>query len=135
MHGAAAERDFAEALVLMADPETRQKRFVWFALTSFLSNAAMMSKYLDPGGPLDQIKKDRRTALRDALGVNKDSDVLPCTARDNVEHFDERIDKWVGQGANSIIELVLDTREDFEYLSYGKKSKPRLYHQGRGVFV
>ena len=134
MHSIAAKRDFVETMALIANPDTKQSRVVWFALTSFLSNAAMISKYVDPIGN-GEITQRRREALREILTINNDSDILPRSARDNIEHFDERIDNWVGSDPNTIIELVFDTREEYEYMQGRRTRVKRAFIVENGVFL
>jgi hypothetical protein len=133
MHGLGAEIDFNNLFQALANNETRQTRNVWFHLSSFLSHAAMISKYLSPINPCG-IKKDRMKLLREKLNVSDDSGVLPRDARDNVEHFDERIDNWVG-GDGTILEIVLDNRSGFDYLRGNEKHVKRVILQEELIFV
>lgn len=112
MHSLGACQAFTRLDHTVHSPETRQTRFVWFHLVSFLGHAAMISKYLDPVGRMNDQKRKRITLLKDNLSVEKDSPVLPRDARDNVEHFDERIDNW-GSDCSSIIECVFENRDGF----------------------
>jgi hypothetical protein len=93
----------------------------------------MISKYLSPINPRG-IKKDRMVILRDKLNVCDDSGVLPRDARDNIEHFDERIDNWVG-GDGTILEVVLDNRAGFNYLRVNEKNVKRVILQAELIFV
>lgn len=133
MHGLGAEIDFQQLIEALNNAETRQTRFVWFYLSSFLSHAAMVSKYLDPIRP-NALKRERMNALRDKLNVTEQSNVLPRDARDNVEHFDERIDNWVGSDA-TILEIVLDNRAGYDYLRIPEKRVKRVLIQEGLVFV
>src|SRR6056297_1395243 len=105
MHGLGARRELAQLDTALANPETRQTRIVWLHLTGFLSHAAMISKYLAPINP-KQIQKLRMKALRDILGVNGSSEIISRSARDNIEHFDERIDNWIEQEETTLVEMV-----------------------------
>ena len=109
MHGLGADLEFSALQEALSDNDKKQSRLVWFRLTSFLSHSAMISKYLSPINPRG-IKKDRMSELRDLLNVEKDSEVLSRDARDNIEHFDERIDNWIGH-RGTILEIVLDSRK------------------------
>lgn len=133
MHGLGAEIDFQRLVETLNNPAARQTRFVWFHLSSFLSHAAMVSKYLDPIRPND-LKRERMNLLRDKLNVTEQSNVLPRDARDNVEHFDERIDNWVGSDA-AILEIVLDNRAGYDYLRVPEKRVKRVLIQENLVFV
>ncbi len=133
MHGLGAKIDFSNLIKVLNDPNTRQTMIVWFHLTSFLSHAAMISKYLSPINP-NGIKKVRMELLREKLNVTVDSDVLPRDARDNVEHFDERIDNWVG-GDGTILEIVIDNRPGFDYLRVNEKQVKRVLLQEELIFI
>lgn len=134
MHGLGVRRDYQQLLAALADPETRQTRTVWFYLTGMLSHAAMISKYLSP---IDArgVKQARMSALRANLGVDDSSDILPRNARDNIEHFDERIDNWVGQDGNTILEIVLDDRSGYEFLSADQKRIKRVLLEKEMIFI
>jgi hypothetical protein len=95
----------------------------------------MISKYLAPVGKLDKTKEDRKSSLRSALEVEPDSEVLPRRARDNVEHFDERIDNWVRQGSGNIIEIVLDTKTELEHFQRGGARIKRVLLLQEVVFL
>jgi hypothetical protein len=133
MHGLGAEIDFGNLVETLKNLETRQTKFVWFHLTSFLSHAAMISKYLDPIGP-NALKRKRMTALRDKLSVTEQSNVLPRSARDNGEHFDERIDNWIG-GDGAILEMVLDNRSGYDYLKVSEKRVKRVLILDDLIFI
>lgn len=134
MHGLGVSRDFQQLQTTLADPETRQTRIVWFHLTGFLSHAAMISKYLSPINARG-VKRARISALRDKLGVDDSSDILPRNARDNIEHFDERIDNWVGQEGQTILEIVLDDRSDYQYLGADQSRIKRLLIKKEMIFI
>jgi hypothetical protein len=112
MHALGARSAFAELATLVRNPATRQNRHVWFQLVSFLGQAAMISKYLDPVGRMDTEKQARVAHLRQELGIQPDS-LLPRDARNNLEHFDERIDNWDGT-VGTIVECVFQNRSGFE---------------------
>jgi len=133
MNGLGAELDFCNLIETLANSETRQTKFVWFYLSSFLSHTAMVSKYLDPLRP-DEFKIKRMNMLRERLNVTENSYVLPRDARDNVEHFDERIDNWIG-GRGSILETVLDNRAGYEYLRAAEKQVKRILIEDGLIFI
>lgn len=58
------------------------------------------------------------------IGVN--SEILPRSARDNYEHFDERIDNWVDANATDILEIVLPYRNGYAYLRGSQKRVRRV---------
>ena len=134
MHGWGASRDFDALQAALAYQEIRQTRIVWFHLTSFLSHAAMISKYLSPINPRG-VKQTRMNALRSKLGVDDSSDILPRDARDNVEHFDERIDNWIGQEGQTILEIVLDDRSGYLYLRADQKRIKRVLLEEEMIFI
>lgn len=113
MHGLGAEQAYHELTVLVASPKMRQTRRVWFSLTKFLAHGAMISKFLKPISG-KSIAKDRSTRLRSVLDVDTDSPVLSREARDNTEHFDERIDNWVRDGSSNVLEVVVPDRAALE---------------------
>ncbi len=115
MHCSGACMGYISLIDLLNDPKTIQSRITWFQLTSFLSHAAMISKYLSPisKGHVAIMRKD---LLRKTLEIPENSEVLSRDARDNIEHFDERIDNWVGSGHGKILEIVLLDRDTFMHL-------------------
>ena len=113
-HAASALASYALLCDVLANHMTRQRRDVWFALVSFLTHAAMISKFLHP---IKASAKERGVELRAHLGVPNDSAILPRAARDNLEHFDERIDGWVERNEERILEMVFQDREGLEFLS------------------
>ena len=134
MHGLAAEIDYKNLLQSLANQDTRQTRIVWSYLTSFLAHAAMISKYLSPINPRG-LTKERMVLLREKLHIEDDSDVLPRDARDNVEHFDERIDNWVGDNVDEILEIVLDGRHGYNYLQADASRVKRILLQDEMIFI
>ncbi len=134
MHGWGASREFEALRAALADQRTRQTRIVWFNLTAFLSHAAMISKYLSPINPRG-VKETRMNVLRSKLGVDDSSDIVPRDARDNVEHFDERIDNWIGQPGQAVIESVLDDRAAYEYLGAEQKRIKRVLLEKEMIFI
>src|SRR5690625_1457182 len=115
MHSLGVEHEFRNMLQVASNPETRQQRLVWFHLTSCLAHAAMMSKYLSPVRP-QGVSHERKRTLRRVLEVADDSEILSRKARDNIEHFDERVDNWVGNDCGGILELVLPNRGCYEVI-------------------
>ena len=134
MHGMCAHMEYRHLDDLLRDDHSRQTRLVWFALTAFLSHAAMMSKYLDPIGK-GEVKSVRKDMLCQLLGVAAESDVISRDARDNVEHFDERVDGWVGTDNQSILESVLPDRAAYQYLRVAEKRVRRVLLLDEMVFI
>lgn len=134
MHALGEDVAYGNLLSALGKHETRQTRFVWFHLTSMLHHAAMISKFLQPVSR-QEIAIARGEALRRALHVAEDSEVLPRDARDNVEHFDERLDNWAGDANPTILEIVLNNREGFDYMRVADKRVKRLLIASELVFV
>lgn len=135
MHGLGANLAYQALLRTVEDVETRQTGLVWFHLTSFLHHAAMISKFIAPASRAGDVAKERGVALRHALCVPADSEILPRDARDNVEHFDERMDRWICDASPVIFEIVLESREDYEYLRVADKRVKRVLVADEFVFV
>lgn len=127
MHCSGACMGYNRLVNLLGDPKTIQSRLTWFELTSFLSHAAMISKYLSPiaRGHVATIRKHQ---LRKTLNIPEDSEVLPRDARDNIEHFDERIDNWIGGRQSNILEIVIKDREAFVHLRGNEKKNKKIVH-------
>lgn len=134
MHTSSAIASYQQLLHVLGDNTTRQSRDVWFVLLSFLTHAAMVSKFLDPVRP-DEAKGKRRVELRAHLDVPDNSPILPRDARDNLEHIDERIDKWVQRGDTKILEMVFDNRVGFEYVLESNGAVRRVLIADEMVFI
>ena len=134
MHGMGAHMEFKNLISALENEETRQTCLVWFHLTSLLSHAAMISKYLSPISK-NEVAIARKEALRELLGIDADSEVLPRESRDNVEHFDERIDNWIGSDNQNILEIVLPNRADYEFLRVAEKRVKRVLILDELLFV
>lgn len=134
MHSLGAKIEFDQLASTLDNPDTRQTRLVWFHLTSFLSHSAMISKYLSPR--LDnEIAILRRQALRVSLKVDDDSEVLLREARNNIEHFDERLDNFVAGDNQNILEIVLPDHSSYEYLRVSEKRVKRVLIYDGMVFI
>lgn len=134
MHASSAIVSYSHFLQLLGDNMTRQSRDVWFVLLSFLTHAAMVSKFLDPIHP-KEAKKERGEALRAHLGIADDSVLLTRDARDNLEHIDERIDRWVQRGDTKILEMVFENRAGFDYICEHNGAIRRVLIADEMVFV
>lgn len=133
MHALGARTEYGRLVAALASDNTRQTRAVWFHLTSFLAHSAMISKYLSPVSK-NNVSEVRKKTLKGLLSVNDDSDVLPRDTRDNVEHFDERIDKWVGR-TQDIVEMVLLNRASHDLIRVAEKRVKRLLILDEMVFI
>jgi len=94
----------------------------------------MISKFLAPISK-KEVAQARRKAWRDALGVGAESEILPRDARDNIEHFDERMDGWIGDKNPTVLEIVVPTRAGYEFLRIADKRVKRLLIADELVFV
>lgn len=136
MHHLGANTEFLKFQETLRNERNRQKRIVWFHLTSFLSHGAMISKYLSPiARSPSAIALERKQRLRELLGVDANSEVLPRTTRDNVEHFDERVDNWVEEDAKSILEIVFENRKAYDFLMADEKRVKRVLLLDEMVFI
>ena len=126
MHGFGAEVYFNKLTSALASQENNQSHIVWLYLSTFLAHTAMISKYLKPTGTKDngknKVAKDRAKQLKAILKINDKAKLLTRNARDNLEHFDERIDNWIDTG-KGVLQMVVDNREGYEYLSHNKNIK------------
>jgi hypothetical protein len=134
MHSLGASIEFAQLKSSLDSPEANQSRLVWFHLTSFLSHSAMIAKFLSPICKTS-IAILRKKRLRDCLMVGDDSDVLPRETRDNIEHFDERLDNWVEEDNQTIFEMVLSDQIDYDFLRVGEKRVKRVLIQDEMIFI
>ena len=132
MHAYGAEVDMLYMDEILQNPQTVQSRLVWFHLSSFLSHAAMISKLLTP---ISKNSKARGDALKAMLNIAANSDVIPRTARDNTEHFDERIDNWVSANATSILEIVLQDRNGYNFLRGAEKRVRRVLLKQEYIYI
>jgi hypothetical protein len=134
MHAYGVEVDNQRMGYLLDDAGTIQSRLVWFHLSSLLSHAAMISKIVSPISR-NAVATDRSNAIKAAIGIAGDSEVLPRNARDNTEHFDERMDNWVSADANEILEIVLPNRNGYNYLGRAETRIRRVLLKEEYVFV
>ena len=134
MHVSSALVSYSQLLRLLSDGKERQSRNVWFVLLSFLTHAAMVSKLLDPIRP-EGAKEDRGTALRKHLEVEDGSAILSRAARDNLEHIDERIDRWTKRGLTSVLEMVFEDRAGFEFIAHEDAAIRRVLIQDEMIFI
>ena len=60
---------------------------------------------------------------------------MPRDTRDNVEHFDERIDNWVGGENQNLLEIVLPGRDGYNFMHVSEKRVKRVLILNELVFV
>ena len=131
MHVTCALASIEQVQTLLAVSETRQRRDVWFHLTSFLTHTAMVSKIICPSDKANQ----RGEAMLKHLEVPDDSPLLARSARNNAEHIDERIDRWVNRGNAKVLEMVLDDRESFNYIANEDTAIRRVLIQNEMIYI
>lgn len=134
MHSLGAKIAFAQLKSTLDIFETNQSRLVWFHMMSFLSHSAMISKFLSPISKTG-VAILRKKRLRDSLGVDGDSEVLTRDTRDNIEHFDERLDNWVEGDVQTILEMVLPDQTGYDFLRVGEKRVKRVLIQDEMIFI
>lgn len=134
VHTASSISSYQQLLALLENYDTRQSRGVWFVLVSFLTHAAIVSKFLDPiKGDASTI--ERGNDLRAHLEVPEGSPILPRAARDNLEHIDERIDNWVERKEEALLEMVFPDREGFNHITSRKPAIRRVLIADEMVFI
>ncbi|KFD43965.1 hypothetical protein ACF049_19070 [Cellulosimicrobium funkei] len=105
---------------------------VWAELQGAMTAGIILSRMLRPTGvrpraPLSRTKSEKRSAdrgaeLRGLLSVEEESPLLKISAiRDPIEHFDERIDRAVEQGAVSVSDFFIAKQG---YLATGPTQLP-----------
>jgi len=77
---------------------------VFRSLHSLLTHASNVSKLLWPPRPKQHNAKARGHELRGILGITDQSPLKSRELRNNLEHFDERLDEWV----KSPIAMIVD---------------------------
>jgi len=103
---------------MLANKNSLQSREVWFLAQSFLTHTAMVSKMFAPSR---KEQKYRGSLLREHLSIQDHSPILPRDARDNLEHIDERVNRWVKDRKNGFVEMVFITEDKF-----GKRAETNL---------
>jgi len=133
MHGFGASFYFNKLTSSLASQEDKQSHIVWLYLSSFLAHTAMISKYLKPIRKTNKTAKDRATQLKAILNIHDKAELLTRNARDNLEHFDERIDNWINS-EKGVLQIVFDNRQDYGYLSHEKNIK-RVILRNELIFI
>lgn len=134
MNGIGAQHSFDKMSELLACEATIQSRLVWVHLASFLSHCAMISKYLSPKSP-SGAQKIRMDSLRNALQIDDNSDILTRKARNNIEHFDTRMDNWIGKRVSTVLEVVFLNRAKYTFLNAGEKKIKRVILRDELIFI
>jgi hypothetical protein len=134
IHARAALGAFEEMRRWLADARTRQRREVWVVLQGFLVHTGMVSKLLSPPTKA-LVSRNRGETLRAHLNVPADSALLDRSARNAIEHLDERMDNWLKGGHSGFLECVFENRKAFEYLRKDRYCVRRVFLMEEMVFV
>ena len=109
--------------------EPDHNRF-WPGFEDFVLATAQMSKMFWPitsgSEAAKKAKAARGSRLRHLLGVAEDSPIYSRACRNHLEHFDERIDTWLGAGTRGL-------RFDFNVFSGYSDDDPALRQQMRAI--
>jgi hypothetical protein len=84
-------------------PATRERsEQMWFALQAILTAAANINKTLWSGArePTRTEQITERKLIRDALKLSDDSCLRAIDVRNSLEHFDDRLTHWYGDGSS-----------------------------------
>jgi hypothetical protein len=102
------------------------------ALQNLVNHAAALSRYFWPSRDKD-IHKDRSVHLQRRFGVDDNSPLKSRDLRDSIEHFDERLDRYVASGITGHIVpfFVGRTPEDSQVPLHIF----RAYYLDTGIFV
>lgn len=86
----------------LVNPISKDITEFWFYAQGFLISAANISKLLwGSDKPEDNRKRYKeRSPLREKLGINSDSALNDRRVRNCYEHFDEKIEHWIGKTKN-----------------------------------
>ncbi|WP_156383956.1 hypothetical protein [Methylobacterium sp. Leaf456] len=115
---ALAEQHYGAVSALLADFDTRQSRYVWAHIHAFLTHMAMVSKMVSsPNAHRSPTARARGEALVSALNIDSSSVIFDRNARNNVEHLDERLDLWIESDSHTLLEVVLDNRSAFDFMT------------------
>jgi hypothetical protein len=125
---------YGELRRLVTNPETRQRRDCWAHMQSLLAHTAMISKFMNPPNN-SAVSRARAKTLRDAFGVEDRSPIFSRSARNNVEHLDERIDKWISTGPERVLEMAFDNREGYDFLNRPEAGEQRRWFVKRVYLV
>lgn len=134
LHATIALEEYQSMQKLLDDVDTRQHRAVWVRLQSFLSHAGMVSKLFAPPTK-NSISKDRGKKLSKHLEISKTSPLLNRSARNAIEHLDERMDNWLKGNQSGFLECVFMDRQGLNYLDTSRWSVRRVLILDEMIFV
>jgi hypothetical protein len=134
LHSIIALNEFEAMRDMLSEPDYRQHRGVWVRLQAFLSHAGMVSKLFSP--PTDYaLSKARGERLSQHLNVTSLSPLMDRTARNAIEHLDERMDNWLKNGKSGFLECVFLDRAGFDFLDKSRWSVRRVLLLEEMVFI
>lgn len=118
------------------------------AIQGLLSAAAMVSKMLWPnppsvgtdGKPLDEEQQalrqwatERGRVLRQPLGIKAMPILERRAVRNSLEHFDDRLDKWLMEGSRCVIDRNIGPRDSLVVVDGETPRHLRLIDPTRGT--
>lgn len=98
----------------LADVEQRQRREVWAHLQAFLMHTGLISKLANPPSSAAAVRGNLVCRL---FGIEGGSSIFDRAGRNNVEHFDERLDLWLNDTSRCLLEIVLPDEASFQYFT------------------
>ncbi|MDG2518403.1 hypothetical protein [Lysobacter soli] len=163
LHEAGRQCEFAVSACqqINAALEARNTLEVFRGIHSFLTHTSNVSKIFWPSRPAK--KKDeteqqfaerceldprliRARALRISVGLPEDGHPLKSRKlRDHLEHFDERLDRWLGQGHRAYVQdnigprgknlIVIPGVTEDDYMRWFDQTTTTMYFRGEGYDV
>lgn len=119
--------------MLAEDHETRKRRALWAHVQSLLAHTAMISKFMKPSTSTE-IASIRANTLKAILDLGDGSPIFCRSARNNVEHLDERIDIWLAS-EKDILESVFENRGDYDYINKPENGEERRWFVRRVYLI
>lgn len=112
-----------------ADSFTRGPDRFWLALQSFLACVNNVSKCLWPTSHANASTKARCEVLRRSLSITRESILKARWIRNDLEHFDERIDAWIQRtrGAAFTDRVLLGEDLDVVTTPYGPAGRDSFF--------
>lgn len=103
------ERLFSVRETISDSAERRENGSIFEKLRLILTYTASTSRIFWPPGKKAKARGDR---LRKLVGIPDDHALSDRSLRDNIEHFDERLDDWLGQAPRSFTSFECAVHED-----------------------
>jgi hypothetical protein len=86
----------------------------------------MISKSMKPISKTP-LSKARSSALKEIFKVNQNSPVFSRSARNNVEHLEERIDLWLDNHSQGMLECVFLSRDKYDFMFRSEAGEKRYF--------